>query len=254
MTGLVDPAQMTTNAAGRPGDVLVLTKPLGVGAIVTARKRGAAGDDVLAARRRDDDRAERRRRGRRADGGRARDDRRHRLRAARAPASPGPRERPRGEVDAAAVPAIDGRRGHPERRARRLRRQPPQRRVGRGFHRRRRRRPRLAAAASSPTRRPPAGCSCAADPIAAEALPGPIIGRLGDGPPGTISGAMTSLVHRERPGAGAPNGLQSRRRRACRVGKVRLLRRSVPDRPMSAPLVLGTAGHVDHGKTTLVRP
>src|SRR3954452_19115231 len=33
--GVVDPAQMTTNAGGRPGDVLVLTKPLGVGAIVT---------------------------------------------------------------------------------------------------------------------------------------------------------------------------------------------------------------------------
>src|SRR4029079_7264624 len=49
VTGVVDPGAMVTNAGGRPGDVLVLTKPLGVGAIVTARKRGAADDDVLAA-------------------------------------------------------------------------------------------------------------------------------------------------------------------------------------------------------------
>jgi selenide,water dikinase len=39
---------MTTNSSGRVGDALVLTKPLGVGAIVTARKRGAASDEVLA--------------------------------------------------------------------------------------------------------------------------------------------------------------------------------------------------------------
>ena len=49
VTGVVDPGAMVTNAGGRVGDVLVLTKPLGVGAIVTARKRGAADDDVLAA-------------------------------------------------------------------------------------------------------------------------------------------------------------------------------------------------------------
>jgi selenide, water dikinase len=49
VTGVVDPAAMITNAGGRAGDALVLTKPLGVGAIVTARKRGAAGDDELAA-------------------------------------------------------------------------------------------------------------------------------------------------------------------------------------------------------------
>jgi selenide,water dikinase len=48
VTGVVDPGAMVTNAGGRVGDVLVLTKPLGVGAIVTARKRGAADDDVLA--------------------------------------------------------------------------------------------------------------------------------------------------------------------------------------------------------------
>lgn len=48
VTGVVDPSRMTTNAAGRAGDVLVLTKPLGVGSIVTARKRGQASDDLLA--------------------------------------------------------------------------------------------------------------------------------------------------------------------------------------------------------------
>jgi selenide,water dikinase len=47
VTGVVDPARMTTNAAGRPGDALVLTKPLGVGAIVTARKRERASEELL---------------------------------------------------------------------------------------------------------------------------------------------------------------------------------------------------------------
>lgn len=47
VTGTVDPARMTSNAGGRAGDLLVLTKPLGVGAIVTARKRGAADDAIL---------------------------------------------------------------------------------------------------------------------------------------------------------------------------------------------------------------
>jgi selenide, water dikinase len=46
---LVDPARMLTNAGGRAGDALVLTKPLGVGAVVSARKRGV-GDDALLAR------------------------------------------------------------------------------------------------------------------------------------------------------------------------------------------------------------
>ena len=49
VTGVVDPAAMITNAGGRDGDALVLTKPLGVGAIVTARKRRALDDELLAA-------------------------------------------------------------------------------------------------------------------------------------------------------------------------------------------------------------
>jgi selenide,water dikinase len=48
VTGVVDPDAMLTNAGGRAGDALVLTKPLGVGAITTALKRGAAGPDELA--------------------------------------------------------------------------------------------------------------------------------------------------------------------------------------------------------------
>ncbi len=39
VTGLVDPAIMLTNAKARPGDVLVLTKPLGTGIATTALKR-----------------------------------------------------------------------------------------------------------------------------------------------------------------------------------------------------------------------
>ena len=42
VTGLVDPDRILTNAGGRPGDVLVLTKPLGTGVIATALKAGEA--------------------------------------------------------------------------------------------------------------------------------------------------------------------------------------------------------------------
>jgi selenide,water dikinase len=48
VTGTVDPTAMLTNAGARAGDALVLTKPLGVGAITTAHKRGAADPDQLA--------------------------------------------------------------------------------------------------------------------------------------------------------------------------------------------------------------
>jgi selenide,water dikinase len=48
VTGAVHPDRVLSNAGGRAGDALVLTKPLGGGAVVTARKRGAAGDDLLA--------------------------------------------------------------------------------------------------------------------------------------------------------------------------------------------------------------
>ena len=49
VTGLADPARLLTISAARPGDALVLTKPLGTGVIATAHKREAAPADVLAA-------------------------------------------------------------------------------------------------------------------------------------------------------------------------------------------------------------
>jgi selenide,water dikinase len=42
VTGVVSPQRMMTNASARPGDTLVLTKPLGTGVITTAIKRGLA--------------------------------------------------------------------------------------------------------------------------------------------------------------------------------------------------------------------
>jgi len=39
VTGLVHPSRVASNAGGKPGDVLVLTKPLGVGIITTAAKQ-----------------------------------------------------------------------------------------------------------------------------------------------------------------------------------------------------------------------
>jgi len=42
VTGLVSPKRMLTNAAARPGDLLVLTKPLGTGIATTGIKRGIA--------------------------------------------------------------------------------------------------------------------------------------------------------------------------------------------------------------------
>jgi selenide,water dikinase len=49
VTGLVDPARMLTNAGGRVGQVLVLTKPLGTGVLATALKAGHADPESAAA-------------------------------------------------------------------------------------------------------------------------------------------------------------------------------------------------------------
>ena len=46
VTGLVDPRRVMTNAAGRAGDLLVLTKPLGTGITTTGIKRGLASADL----------------------------------------------------------------------------------------------------------------------------------------------------------------------------------------------------------------
>ncbi len=48
VTGVVAPDAVLTNAGGQPDDVLVLTKPLGAGAVATAIKRGLAGEDLVA--------------------------------------------------------------------------------------------------------------------------------------------------------------------------------------------------------------
>ena len=47
VTGLVDPAELLTNATARVGDVLVLTKPLGTGFVTTAFKKEGCPEDVL---------------------------------------------------------------------------------------------------------------------------------------------------------------------------------------------------------------
>jgi selenide,water dikinase len=50
VTGVIDPSRILTNAGGRVGDVLVLTKPLGTGILATALKAGRAREEwTLAA-------------------------------------------------------------------------------------------------------------------------------------------------------------------------------------------------------------
>jgi len=48
VTGVIDPAELITNAGGRAGDALVLTKPVGAGAVTTSLKKGLVDDEVLA--------------------------------------------------------------------------------------------------------------------------------------------------------------------------------------------------------------
>jgi selenide,water dikinase len=47
VTGLVEEARMLTNAGARPGDSLLLTKPLGTGVLSTALKAGRAPADAV---------------------------------------------------------------------------------------------------------------------------------------------------------------------------------------------------------------
>ena len=49
VTGLIHPNEIATNSGARPGDVLILTKPVGTGVISTGIKRGRASDTVVAA-------------------------------------------------------------------------------------------------------------------------------------------------------------------------------------------------------------
>ncbi len=48
VVGTVHPDQLLTNSGAKPGDVLVLTKPIGLGVLSTALKRGAATPDQTA--------------------------------------------------------------------------------------------------------------------------------------------------------------------------------------------------------------
>lgn len=49
VTGVIDPNKVATNSGARPGDVIILTKPLGTGVISTGIKRGMASAGVVAA-------------------------------------------------------------------------------------------------------------------------------------------------------------------------------------------------------------
>ena len=48
VTGIIDPQKIKTKGGARPGDKLILTKPLGVGVITTALKRQMAADESVA--------------------------------------------------------------------------------------------------------------------------------------------------------------------------------------------------------------
>jgi cysteine desulfurase NifS/selenium donor protein len=47
VTGIVHPEKILTNCTARPGDGLVLTKPIGLGILATAAKRGAASETAV---------------------------------------------------------------------------------------------------------------------------------------------------------------------------------------------------------------
>ena len=47
LTGIVHPDKVLTNSGAKPGDFLVLTKPLGIGIITTAIKRGVVPEETL---------------------------------------------------------------------------------------------------------------------------------------------------------------------------------------------------------------
>jgi selenide,water dikinase len=48
VTGVIDPNKVATNAGARPGDVIILTKPIGTGVISTGIKRAKAAPEVVA--------------------------------------------------------------------------------------------------------------------------------------------------------------------------------------------------------------
>jgi selenide,water dikinase len=48
VTGVIDPNHVATNAGAKPGDVIILTKPIGTGVISTGIKKAKASPDVIA--------------------------------------------------------------------------------------------------------------------------------------------------------------------------------------------------------------
>jgi selenide,water dikinase len=44
-SGIVDPAHLKRNSSAQEGDVLILTKPLGIGVMTTALKKGVLPDE-----------------------------------------------------------------------------------------------------------------------------------------------------------------------------------------------------------------
>jgi selenide,water dikinase len=48
VTGVIDPNKVATNSGARPGDVIILTKPIGTGVISTGIKKGTASDSIVA--------------------------------------------------------------------------------------------------------------------------------------------------------------------------------------------------------------
>jgi selenide,water dikinase len=49
VTGVIDPNKVATNSGARPGDIIILTKPLGTGVISTGIKKAQASDAIVAA-------------------------------------------------------------------------------------------------------------------------------------------------------------------------------------------------------------
>jgi selenide, water dikinase len=48
VTGIIDPNHVATNSGARPGDVIILTKPIGTGVISTGIKRAKASPEIVA--------------------------------------------------------------------------------------------------------------------------------------------------------------------------------------------------------------
>jgi selenide,water dikinase len=49
VTGVIDPNTVARNSGARPGDVVILTKPIGTGVISTGIKKAAASEEIVAA-------------------------------------------------------------------------------------------------------------------------------------------------------------------------------------------------------------